>query len=116
MPPTRRSHRPPIRRKLRLRYANNPPDANPEGNPATPQMSVALAAAHAEAQQAVPQAAAKHVDETGWKQAGQKRWLWGAATAVVACFVIVPSRGAVGLAALLGRKVKGIVCSDRWSV
>lgn len=34
------------------------------------EMSVALAAAHAEAQQAVQQAAAKHVDETGWKQAG----------------------------------------------
>jgi transposase len=80
------------------------------------QMSVALAAAHAEAQQAVQQAAAKHVDETGWKQAGGKRWLWGAATAMVACFVIAPSRGAVGLAALLGRKVKGVVCSDRWSV
>ena len=80
------------------------------------EMSVALAAAHAEAQQAVQQAAAKHVDETGWKQAGGKRWLWGAATAMVACFVIAPSRGAVGLAALLGRKIKGIVCSDRWSV
>jgi transposase len=80
------------------------------------EMSVALAAAHAEAQQAVQQAAAKHVDETGWKQAGKKRWLWGAATAWVACFVIAPSRGAVGLAALLGRKMKGIVWSDRWSV
>ena len=59
------------------------------------EMSAALAAAHAEAQQAVQQAAAKNVDETGWKQAGDKRWLWGAATAVVACFVVAPSRGAV---------------------
>jgi transposase len=80
------------------------------------EMSAALAAAHAEAQQAVQQAAAKNVDETGWKQAGDKRWLWGAATTVVACFVIAPSRGAVGLAALLGRKIKGIISSDRWSV
>jgi len=80
------------------------------------EMSAALAAAHAEAQQAVQQAQAKHVDETGWKQAGQKRWLWGAATAWVACFVIAPSRGALGLAGLLGQKIKGIVCSDRWSV
>ncbi len=80
------------------------------------EMSAALAAAHAEAQQAVQQAAAKNVDETGWKQAGDKRWLWGAATAVVACFVIAPSRGAMGLAALLGRKIKGIISSDRWSV
>jgi len=80
------------------------------------EMSAALAAAHAEAQQAVQQAEAKNVDETGWKQAGAKRWLWGAATAVVACFVIAPTRGALGLAALLGTKIKGIISSDRWSV
>jgi transposase len=42
--------------------------------------------------------------------------LWGAATQWVACFVIAPTRGALGLAALLGDKIKGIVCSDRWSV
>jgi transposase len=80
------------------------------------EMSSALAAAHTEAQQAVQQADAKNVDETGWKQAGQKRWLWGAATALVACFVIAPTRGAAGLAALLGKKIKGIISSDRWSV
>ncbi|HEY2419039.1 MAG TPA: IS66 family transposase [Steroidobacteraceae bacterium] len=80
------------------------------------EMSGALAAAHAEAQQAVQAADAKNVDETGWKQAGKKRWLWGAATALVACFVITPTRGAAGLAALLGKTIKGIICSDRWSV
>ncbi len=80
------------------------------------EMSAALADAHAEAQQAVQEAAAKNVDETGWKQAGAKRWLWGAATALVACFVIAPTRGALGLTALLGKKIKGIISSDRWSV
>jgi len=80
------------------------------------EMSAALAAAHAEARQAVQEAPVKNVDETGWKQAGAKRWLWGAATALVVCFVITPSRGAVGLAALLGKKIKGIISSDRWSV
>src|SRR5262249_23634780 len=49
-------------------------------------------------------------------RAGAKCWLWGAATALVACFVIAPSRGAAGLAALLGKKIKGIISSDRWSV
>jgi transposase len=39
------------------------------------QMSQALAPAHAEALQAVRAADVKHADETGWKQAGQKRWL-----------------------------------------
>ena len=80
------------------------------------EMSAALADAHAEAQQAVQAADSKHVDETGWKQAGQKRWLWGAATKLVACFIIAPTRGAAGLASLLGKKIKGIICSDRWSV
>jgi transposase len=80
------------------------------------EMSAALAVSHAAARQAVQDAAVKHVDETGWKQAGQRCWLWAAATTVVACFVIHPSRGALGLAALLGSKIKGIVCSDRWSV
>jgi transposase len=85
--------------------------ANLEG-----EMSAALAAAHAEAQQAVQMAPSKHVDETGWKQAGKPCWLWAAATTLVACFVIHPTRSALGLAALLGKKIKGIVCSDRWSV
>jgi transposase len=80
------------------------------------EMSAALADAHAEAQQAVQQATAKNVDETGWKRAGNKCWLWGAATALVACFVIAPTRGALGLSALLGGKIKGIISSDRWSV
>ncbi|MGH9206380.1 MAG: IS66 family transposase, partial [Acidimicrobiales bacterium] len=80
------------------------------------EMSAALADAHTEAQQAVQEAAAKNVDETGWKKAGEKRWLWGAATALVACFAIAPTRGALGLAALLGDKIKGIISSDRWSV
>ena len=44
------------------------------------EMSAALVAAHAQAQEAVQQAPVKNVDETGWKQRGQKRWLWAAAT------------------------------------
>ena len=80
------------------------------------EMSKALAPAHAEAQQAVVQAPVKNVDETSWKQAGQKRWLWIAATTQVACYVVYAGRNASGLAALLGQKIRGIVCSDRFSV
>jgi transposase len=79
------------------------------------QMSAALAAPHAEAQEAVQAAAVKHADETGWKQAGQKCWLWVGATDTIACFVISASRGLAGLVALLGERVQGILCSDRWS-
>ena len=79
------------------------------------EVSAALEKPHAEAQQAVAAAPVKNVDETGWKQAGRTTWLWAAATATVACFVIYPGRGAAGLAALLGATVRGIVGSDRWS-
>jgi transposase len=80
------------------------------------EMSQALAAPHAEAQQEVQAAPVKHVDETSWKEAGQKRWLWTAATSKAACFVIHGGRSIVGLTALLGTKITGIICSDRWPV
>jgi transposase len=78
------------------------------------EMGQALAPAHAEAVAAVRRAPAKHADETGWKKQGQKRWLWVAATAQVAAFVLHTGRGLAGLAALLGQAIAGIVISDRW--
>jgi transposase len=78
--------------------------------------SAALAGAHAEATAAVRDAPVKHVDETGWKQAGNKRWLWAAATKLVAVFVVHPWRNRAALEALLGREFTGILCSDRWVV
>lgn len=80
------------------------------------QTSAALAPAHAEAVQAVRDAAAKNVDETSWKLAGGRCWLWAAATATAAAFVIHARRSAAGLKALLGDVIAGIVGSDRWSV
>jgi transposase len=80
------------------------------------QTSAALAAAHAEAVQAVQTAEVKNVDETGWKLAGRRCWLWAAATATVAAFVIHARRSAAGLRTLLGEVIRGIVGSDRWSV
>src|SRR6516165_1302349 len=79
------------------------------------QMSTALASAHAAALEAVRAAPVKNVDETSWKLAGQLCWLWVAATRTVAAFLIHPKRSAQALAALLGEKVQGFVCSDRWS-
>jgi transposase len=80
------------------------------------QMGAALAAPHAEALEAVRRDTVKHVDETGWKQAGQKRWLWLAATQTVAALVIAVGRGFTALKALLGTDVIGFLCSDRWAV
>jgi transposase len=79
------------------------------------EMSEALAAAHAEAVAAVQAAPVKHVDETGWKERGQKRWLWVAATPYAAAFVLHARRGLSGLTMLLGETIIGIVVSDRWS-
>jgi transposase len=80
------------------------------------EMSQALSAAHDEALTAVRQATVKGADETSWKQAGQLCWLWAAATASVAAFVIHARRGLTGLAALLGDEISGILSSDRWHV
>jgi transposase len=79
------------------------------------QLSAALEPAHAQALAAVRAAPIKNVDETSWKLAGKLCWLWLAATTSVAAFVIHGRRGATGLAALLGERVQGLVCSDRWS-
>jgi transposase len=78
------------------------------------QTSAALASAHDQARDAVRNAPVKNADETGWKQAGARRWLWTAATATVAYFVIHVHRGARGLKALLGEAITGVVISDRW--
>ena len=80
------------------------------------EMSEALAPAHEEALAAVQQAPVKHVDETGWKQAGRKRWLWVAATANVVVFLIHLLRNVTALKKLIGATLSGIVCSDRWRV
>ena len=78
------------------------------------EMSAALAPAHDEAKDEVRAAAVKNADETGWKQAGRRCWLWMAATATVAYFVIHARRNVAGLQALLGEAIQGIVGSDRW--
>jgi transposase len=79
------------------------------------EVSASLADAHTKAVQAVREAPVKNVDETSWKLAGKLCWLWVAATTSVAAFLIHAGRGWKALAALLGEKVQGFVCSDRWS-
>jgi transposase len=80
------------------------------------EVSQALAPAYEEAKQAVQEAEVKHLDETGWKEAGKKRWLWVAATSTVVAFMIHTLRSIVAMRKLLGDKVHGILCSDRWNV
>ncbi len=78
------------------------------------EMSAALEPAHKEALAAVQQAPVKHADETGWKKAGHKRWLWVVATTNVVVFLIHRLRNAAVVMQLLGATLRGILCSDRW--
>jgi transposase len=78
------------------------------------EMSAALEPAHQEAMDAARAAPVKHADETGWKKAGHKRWLWVVATTDVVVFLIHRLRNAAVLMQLLGQTLQGILCSDRW--
>lgn len=56
-----------------------------------------------------------HADETSWREARAKAWLWVAATTTMAYFLIRRRRGGVVAKELLGDGFAGILCSDRWS-
>lgn len=56
-----------------------------------------------------------HMDETGWREANQKAWLWLATTTLVTVFFIRPSRGGAVAREILDPAFTGIVVSDRWS-
>jgi transposase len=75
----------------------------------------ALAAPMADLAQTVRQAAAAHADETGWREAGQKRWLWVVVTAVATVFTLAPGRGSDVIKGVLGAGFLGYLISDRWS-
>jgi transposase len=78
------------------------------------ELELALSEAYGQAQRHVRAAAAKNVDETGWKRAG--RYLWLAATQTVALFQISKARNRHALEDLLGEQILGTLCTDRYSV
>lgn len=58
---------------------------------------------------------AVHLDETGWREAKGRAWLWTAVTAAVTVFVIRLSRGSKVAKELIGEGFRGVVNADRWS-
>lgn len=76
--------------------------------------AAALAQPVAELEEAVRQAAVAHADETGWRQAGRRHWLWVVVTAAVTVFRIAASRGRGVIKGLLGEAFVGRLVSDRW--
>jgi transposase len=77
--------------------------------------SVALAAPVEEAQTYVREQAVAHLDETSWRQAGKRAWLWVAVTSWVTVFVVRMSRGGLVARELLGETFAGILVTDRYS-
>jgi len=78
-------------------------------------LSDALAGAVEAAEAFVKSQPVVHMDETGWRQAGKKAWLWTAVSTSVVVFAIRFSRGSKVAKQLIGEGYEGRVISDRWS-
>lgn len=76
-------------------------------------LSQALIPAYDDSKAQLCQSALAWVDETGWKEAGKRRWLWVAVTKLGAVFRLSNQRNADSLGSLLGKDFSGIVTSDR---
>lgn len=74
-----------------------------------------LSEPHQAALRAVRRASIVHSDETSWREANQKAWLWTATTGKVSAFLIRRSRGSDVAKELIGEKFRGRHVSDRWA-
>lgn len=77
-------------------------------------ISEALAEPVAEAHRFVQRQASANADETGWREARRKAWLWVMTTAFVTVFLIHRLRSKVAAHALLG-SFAGTLGTDRWA-
>ncbi len=77
--------------------------------------AAALAAPVGELEQALPQQAAVHADETSWREAGQRGWLWVTVAALFTVFRIDRHRSSAVIQGLLGTDFRGTLITDRWS-
>jgi transposase len=79
------------------------------------QVSAALAEPVQAVQTYVQQQPVQNVDETSWREKTKRTWLWINTTPLVTLFLVLATRGAKGAQHLLGKTVKSIIGSDRWS-
>lgn len=79
------------------------------------EVSAAIEDAVAEATAYVRAQPVVHVDETSWREARKRAWLWVMATLSVTCFRIDPHRNTAAAKALMGEDFKGLAVSDRYS-
>lgn len=78
-------------------------------------MSAVLADPWAELREAIRKAQVVHADETTWRLRGATQWLWVAASALIACFRIDPTRSQAAAKELLGEEFGGFLVSDRYA-
>lgn len=78
-------------------------------------ISAILADPWAELRDAIRKADTVHLDETTWRLCGAQQWLWVAASALLACYRIDPSRGQQAAKALIGEDFGGFAVTDRYA-
>lgn len=74
--------------------------------------SEALQVPFEEAQQAVVQEPVKYADETGWREARRRAWLWVVVTSTLTVFMVHVRRNSDAARLLLG-KAAGVLVTDR---
>ena len=75
--------------------------------------SEAVARAVEEARAYVRQQSVAYVDETGWREARRRVWLWSAATAMVTVFLVAARRTRAVAQNILGKHFQGTIVTDR---
>jgi transposase len=77
--------------------------------------SQAVAAPCRELEQQLKDEPVLNIDETGWRTAGAKRFLWAFVAARYVVYTVAATRGSDVLIRLLGAVFQGVLCSDRFS-
>jgi hypothetical protein len=66
-------------------------------------------------QEQLPYQERLNIDETGWKKAGERQWLWAFVAPTFTYFHIARTRGKGVLGDILGERFCGTIISDRYS-
>lgn len=99
---------------LLSRLLDVPPPSLGSTEAFTQETSTALKPAYEQARAEVLRSETAGVDETPWKRAGRKQWLWVATAQRATVFHLGTGRGAEELRRFLGETFSGVVSSDRW--
>ncbi len=78
------------------------------------QVSEALAVPVQGAHHFVARQQSQHVDETGWRESGQRNWLWVNATRDVTVFHLLGGRSAKQARRVIDSSAKSIITTDRY--